>query len=300
MRQIVDMGARLSREGDPPTLLRWYRELGDPADRHRIDPALTAEGLPAWLIGVWVREDRVGVVTAHTWDSDLSDGSPDLSDVFERLGVLGLSAEWSAGGATLGAAAELSLSRAGGDVDAPYIFLPQRVGEVDDLRDFQAALPEGEVRLRVSLDDRQAGSPPARAGAPPKPRPGPRQNMTVWPADLPIVFDAASYRIVDNDGVLSSPVDQGSPKARRRFLTTVVLRRMTLFFTASQWPDWREFLGTIGGGALPFVWPDPDVGGRTETVKLRVPEDGLERSQVSRARGQEMAYQLPIVVEVLP
>ena len=124
--------------------------------------------------------------------------------------------------------------------------------------------------------------------------------VAVWPPNLPILFDAASYRIRENHTVVESPTDRARPKSRRRFDDVIVRRSLTLRFTASQRVTWDEHLEAVAGGALPFEWPHPGIGGRVETVRLIVPEDGYDYRQVSTERGAEMAFEVAVVLEVQP
>ena len=96
-----------------------------------------------------------------------------------------------------------------------------------------------------------------------------------WPKALPIRIDARSYGVRRDGGVIESPVGRGRPKTRRRWDDTVVRRSLTLRIEATEMPAWEAWLERISGGALPFSWPHPEVGGRTETVRIVAPDGGL-------------------------
>ena len=122
-----------------------------------------------------------------------------------------------------------------------------------------------------------------------------------WPAALPVRIEAGSYGVRRDGGVIESPVDRGRPKTRRRFDDVIVRRRVTLRFEASEMDDWETFLDiTIAGGALPFTWPHPELGGRTETVRIEVPDGGVRHRQANRSAGSEMAFEVALDLEVQP
>lgn len=121
-----------------------------------------------------------------------------------------------------------------------------------------------------------------------------------WPEEtVPIVFEARSYSASANPHVISSPVDRGPPKTRRRFPGTTVTRRLTLRIEAAHRAAWDAWLETIGGGSLPFTWPNPE-GGGTERAQLVVPEDGFQLRQAHGRPGSGLAFDVPIEVVVLP
>lgn len=89
----------------------------------------------------------------------------------------------------------------------------------------------------------------------------------VWPADLPQLPLGAGYEegIVDN--VIRSPVQAGADKTRPRWTRLRRTRAMSLLMTTAQKISFDTFMDTIGGGSLPFIFPDP-VSGITVKVLM--------------------------------
>ena len=118
-----------------------------------------------------------------------------------------------------------------------------------------------------------------------------------WPDDLPIYVDGDSYRYTSDYGVLRTETDSGAVKTRRRFDTVRTVRTVVLWMEERHRAAWETFVAEIAGGALPFTWPVPDRDG-TETVRLVVPESGLELRQASRSPG-DTTWTVDLTVEVL-
>lgn len=93
-----------------------------------------------------------------------------------------------------------------------------------------------------------------------------------WPATFPQVqFLGLSY--APQDQTVRSAMDAGPPKVRRRFTAAVVQQTIPVRFTGAQL---RAFLvwfnGTLGGGALAFVWRNAATGAQVEMRFLKPPE----------------------------
>ena len=67
----------------------------------------------------------------------------------------------------------------------------------------------------------------------------------VWPASIPVLLNASNYSVEDDYGVISSAVNRGRPKTRRRFNAVIVRRHVTVRITANQLPDWRLFYASF-------------------------------------------------------
>ncbi len=86
--------------------------------------------------------------------------------------------------------------------------------------------------------------------------------MPTWPAELPQAPLREGLSFTHPKGLLSSPVDQGTPKVRRK--TTVAYRPMTStwLMTYAQMVRFQAFVDVdTVGGTLSFLCPDPNAGG---------------------------------------
>lgn len=84
--------------------------------------------------------------------------------------------------------------------------------------------------------------------------------MATWPVSLPQtpLQDGFSEQI--ENGVITTQMDQGPSKTRRRFTASVKKYEVTFLMSASQLSTFRTFFDSaISGGANSFTFTDPIV-----------------------------------------
>lgn len=84
--------------------------------------------------------------------------------------------------------------------------------------------------------------------------------MATWPASLPLpLMSGLSY--APRDQGITTQMQVGPPKRRRRSSADVVDYAAPVQFTGAQVATFRTFFSTtLAGGTLPFDLPDPTTG----------------------------------------
>ncbi|WP_264045510.1 hypothetical protein [Methylobacterium flocculans] len=78
-----------------------------------------------------------------------------------------------------------------------------------------------------------------------------------WPADLPQRFQRDGYSRGFADGRLSTPMEAGPPKTRRRFSSAIKPVTVTLDEREDAFARLERFYEEeVAGGSLPFLIPD--------------------------------------------
>lgn len=82
--------------------------------------------------------------------------------------------------------------------------------------------------------------------------------MAVWPGTLPNL-QLAPLSATRLDNRIQSAMDAGPPKVRRRYTGTVKICQCYIQLNGAElaifWEFWKT---TLGDGALPFDWEDPE------------------------------------------
>lgn len=78
----------------------------------------------------------------------------------------------------------------------------------------------------------------------------------VWPPTLPQLQSEGTEYWTDS-GVIRTQMETGPPKVRRRTNTTREYFSTPMELTGDQLADFKAFVETIGGTALPFEWESP-------------------------------------------
>jgi hypothetical protein len=79
--------------------------------------------------------------------------------------------------------------------------------------------------------------------------------VAVWPAGLPKYPLQDGFSFAEPNGLISSPMDQGPPKVRRRFTATLARCQCSWKLTEAQLAILRGFvIDDLAGGALSFTW----------------------------------------------
>jgi hypothetical protein len=91
--------------------------------------------------------------------------------------------------------------------------------------------------------------------------------LYTWPASLPPKPLANGYNEGFQDTVIRSKVESGASKARQRYTRLRRLIDVSFQLSTTQKTAFETFLGTIGGGALPYNWPHP-LSGAAQVVQL--------------------------------
>lgn len=97
----------------------------------------------------------------------------------------------------------------------------------------------------------------------------------VWPAGLPQVPLKQGFSKKPKKQVISSPVERGKRKIRRKTTGKISVIAAVYRMTQAQFDDIFEpfFDTTLGGGALPFDLPDPKGGAGTLAVTFNPDPD---------------------------
>lgn len=118
--------------------------------------------------------------------------------------------------------------------------------------------------------------------------------MATWPGSLPQAFQHRSLQLGIADNRLRSAVDVGPAKVRRRSSLNVAALGGDMVMTAAQKATFETFVNsTLGGGTLPFDFPDPDDSGSTIDVRFG------QRLPVMKPYGAEH-WMVTIELEILP
>ena len=79
-----------------------------------------------------------------------------------------------------------------------------------------------------------------------------------WPASLPQAPLRAGFRYTPTDQSISTTMDTGPRKRRRRFSTAFGIYEMSFYFTGAQRATFLTFWQTtIAGGSDSITFPDP-------------------------------------------
>ena len=93
--------------------------------------------------------------------------------------------------------------------------------------------------------------------------------MPTWPAELPQAPLRDGLSFGHPNGLLSSPVDQGPPKVRRKTTTAPWPISCTYIMTDAQIGIFQSFVNLdLTGGALSFTMPNPANSGQTATMRI--------------------------------
>jgi hypothetical protein len=80
----------------------------------------------------------------------------------------------------------------------------------------------------------------------------------IWPVDLPQTVDQDGYKEARLPNAVRSQVDQGRPKARRRYTASIKSFTVSLLLDEDQTEILDEFYDdTTAAGSLEFDWVDP-------------------------------------------
>jgi hypothetical protein len=80
----------------------------------------------------------------------------------------------------------------------------------------------------------------------------------IWPVDLPQMVSQDNYQEARGRNTIRTPVDQGRPKARRRFTSSIQTFTVTVYLTADQADIFDDFWeNTTAAGSLEFDWVHP-------------------------------------------
>jgi hypothetical protein len=117
--------------------------------------------------------------------------------------------------------------------------------------------------------------------------------LVLWPEALPRLFLLAGYSETVPDGLLRSENDAGPAKVRRRSSASIWEASGAMSMSAAQYAAFRAFLDDdLGGGALPFEFPDQRAP--TGYWLARIRPDSVEASRVGPR------WRVSFKVEVLP
>lgn len=97
--------------------------------------------------------------------------------------------------------------------------------------------------------------------------------LYTWPSTLPAKPLANGYNEGFQDTVIRSKVEAGASKARQRYTRLRRLIDVSFQLSTAQKSAFETFLGTIGGGALPYNWPHP-LTGTAQVVQMTGPVTG--------------------------
>ncbi len=85
--------------------------------------------------------------------------------------------------------------------------------------------------------------------------------MPAWPGTLPTApfFDGLEFSPVDQS--ISTEMETGPPKRRRRFSAELVVVRVPMLLTGTELAAFRTFYNTsLSGGSATFTFTDPSDG----------------------------------------
>lgn len=83
-------------------------------------------------------------------------------------------------------------------------------------------------------------------------------SVPSWPSSLPQYLSSDSFTLAPQSSVVSSSMDIGPPKIRRRFTGTWSKISASLTLSADQWTVlWTFYDTTLAGGVLTFSWVHP-------------------------------------------
>lgn len=92
-----------------------------------------------------------------------------------------------------------------------------------------------------------------------------------WPVSLPTEPNDGEYQETPPDLVLTTEMECGSPKARRRYTAGVRKLSLPFLFEPEQLAVFDDFLmTTLAGGALSFEFPWPPAPRATQTCTARI------------------------------
>lgn len=114
-----------------------------------------------------------------------------------------------------------------------------------------------------------------------------------WPTSLPQTYLLAGYSETEANSVISSEMEYGPQKRRRRTTAAVRTAEGTMLMTPEQFVAFRAFLNdNIGGGALPFEFPDHMNAGQYWLTRINVQDLRYSR------RG--LHWEIAMKLEILP
>lgn len=112
-----------------------------------------------------------------------------------------------------------------------------------------------------------------------------------WPVTLPQAFKVGSYVPGIADNKLSTPMDQGPAKSRRRAVIPSRIDRGSIDVTATEWATLRAFYETtLKSGTLQFTMFDP-LGGADREVRFASPPEASQNG---------LRFVVSLQIEVLP
>lgn len=96
--------------------------------------------------------------------------------------------------------------------------------------------------------------------------------IAIWPSDLPQRFQREGYSRGFADGRLSTPMEAGPPKTRRRFSSAVKPLTVTMDEREDAFARLERFYEEeLRGGVLPFLLPDQARDGLPLMADVGVP-----------------------------
>ena len=107
-----------------------------------------------------------------------------------------------------------------------------------------------------------------------------------WPTDLPQRLETSGFEESIGDNVISSPVDRGRPKRRRRYTAAPYPLSGSIRISSAQWDTLKTFhQTTLQSGILEFKFPNPDnIGTMLDAIFTEPPSRSNIGGQRYRAR----------------
>lgn len=111
--------------------------------------------------------------------------------------------------------------------------------------------------------------------------------MAAWPGTLPSAPDAAGYRYEPVPQSISSPMDTGPPKRRRRFSTAFGMHQMPFTLTDTQRATFETFYNTTmaGGSSTITGFTDPFTG--STSAVFQIAQGGDPKWDIVRPHGTQ-------------
>lgn len=94
--------------------------------------------------------------------------------------------------------------------------------------------------------------------------------MATWPSTLPQCGLFAGYGSTRGETVISTDMDAGQPKRRRRFTAEYTKHNISMVLTRNQWLTLRTFYDT--NAAIPFTWVNPTDRTAADVVFVTQPQ----------------------------
>lgn len=116
-----------------------------------------------------------------------------------------------------------------------------------------------------------------------------------WPSSLPQYFLRAGFSHSRPNNLISTQMDRGPAKVRRRNLAGVGKMSGSMVMTLDQWNDFENFIdNTLAGGVLSFLFPDPLNPGSYLTVKFD------PTATIGRTPFAENKFSVPVALDIQP